>query len=124
MSEITRPSDARFAIQLVDRYLALHAARDLEGVLSVFSENATLEDPVGAPIRQGLEAIRNFYRGAHERNGRLAIERIGAVLACGDEVAAHVQVRPENPGDAGKVDVIYTLRLDKAGRIASLRAYF
>ena len=124
MSETTRPSDSRIATQLVDRYLALHAARDLEGVLSVFSENATLEDPVGAPKRQGLEAIRNFYRGAHERNGRLVIERIGAVLVCGDEVAAHVRVESEDPSEAWDAEVIYTLRLDKTGRIASLRAYF
>ncbi len=97
---------------------------DLEGLLSLFSGSAVVEDPVGAPVHQGLDAIRAFYRGAHERNGRLAIERIGTVLTCGDEVAAHIRVSPESPGDAMDMDVIYTLRLDKAGRIASLRAYF
>jgi steroid delta-isomerase len=110
--------------ELVDRYLALHAANDLEGVLALFADGARVEDPVGGPVFEGRDAIRGFYREAHRRNGRLAIELGGPVLVCGDEVATHVRARLASPGDSPTMDVIYTLRLDDSGRIVSLRAYF
>ena len=124
MTKIARHAEARVATKLLDRYLSLHAATDLEGVLSLFAKDATLEDPVGAPIHHGLAAIRAFYRETHSRIGKLDIERIGPVLTGGDEIAAHVRARLESPDDAPEVDVIYTLRLDDEGRIASLRAFF
>ena len=118
MPSATSPSE------LVDRYLAAHAATDLEGVLALFAEDATLEDPVGSPIHRGLAAIRAFYRDSHRTNGRLEIERTGAILVCGSELATHVRARFESPADSPTLAVIYTLRLDDSGRICELRAYF
>ena len=112
------------AAELVDRYLALHAATDLEGVLALFAKDAALEDPVGSQVREGSAEIRAFYRETHRRNGPLSLERVGPVLTCGSEVAVHVRARLENPDNSPTMDVIYTLRVDNSCRIASLRAYF
>jgi len=116
--------DPRTAEVLVERYLADHGATDLDGVIGLFSPDATLEDPVGAPILQGRAAIRTFYRESHARNGRLVFERVGPVLVGADEVAFHVRARLERDVDSRGMDVIYTLRLDPEGRIRALRAYF
>ena len=109
---------------VVERYLERHAACDLEGVMSLFAANAVLEDPVGSAPRRGVVAIRAFYAETHARNGRLEIERVGPALCGGSEVAAHIRARFAGPADAPWVDVIYTLTLDPAGAILTLRAYF
>lgn len=109
---------------LVSAYLERHAATDLDGVVALFAEDAWLEDPVGAPRIEGREAIRSFYRETHARNGRLIFERVGPVLVGGEERVCHVRARlardPVSPG----MDVIYVWRVDAAGRIRSLRAFF
>lgn len=113
------------AEDLVERYLARHGATDLEAVVALFADDATLEDPVGAPAVRGREAIRAFYRSTHARNGRLGFERIGRLLVAGDELALHVRARLEREPDSPGVDVIYTFRLDPGDlRIRALRAYF
>ena len=124
MTTALPPPDAEAVLALLDRYLERHAATDLEGVLELFGEGALVEDPVGSPVHRGAEAIRDFYRSTQARNGRLAIERVGPAIVCGDEVALHVRAGLVAQASQPPMDVIYTLRIDRDGRIASLRAYF
>lgn len=112
------------AAQRLAEYLERHAANDLEGVMALFARDAQLEDPVGAAPLCGSEAIRAFFRATHARNGRLALERVGPMLEGGDEVAAHVRARLLRVAGTDAVDVIYTLRVDRDGHIALLRAHF
>jgi steroid delta-isomerase len=118
MSAATEPG------AVLERYLEVHAAADLEAVLALFAEDAVVEDPVGSPVHAGREAIRQFYARTHRTNGRLRLERVGPALVCGREVAAHVRAAVPGQESAPEVDVIYTLNIDSAGRIATLRAFF
>lgn len=116
--------DPETAEQLVSTYLARHGETDLEGVVALFMEDASLEDPVGSRILRGRDAIRGFYRETHARNGPLVFERVGPVLVGGEEVAFHVIARlARDPGARG-MDVIYVVRVDCAGRICALRAWY
>ena len=116
--------DLSGAEAIVDRYLARHAATDLEGVLALFADDAIVEDPVGSPVRRGHPAIRDFYRETHARNGPLVFERIGPVLVGADEIALHVRARLARDVEAPGMDVIYLLGIEAARRIRSLRAFF
>ena len=109
---------------LVERYLDRHARCDLEGVMALFASDTVLEDPVGSDPHRGHAAIRAFYREIHERGVHLDIERLGPVICRGGEAAAHVRARYAKPPDSPRVDVIYTLTVDEAGLLRSLRAYF
>lgn len=105
-------------------YLVRHAANDLDGVIALFELDAVVEDPVGSPAHEGLEAVRAFYAGTHARNGPLRIERAGPSLFGGAELAAHVRAAIERPGAPPAMDVVYVLRISPRGRIASLRAWY
>ena len=109
---------------LVATYLECHGSNDLEGVIALFEEDATVEDPVGSPMHRGVGAIREFYRATHVSNGRMTIERVAAALVAGDELAVHVRAALDKPGSPPAMDVIYVIRLGASGRIASLRAWF
>lgn len=125
MTIAARPGlDRAAAEQLVSAYLDRHGATDLEGVVTLFADDAWLEDPVGSPRRQGREAIRAFYRATHARNGRLDFQRIGGVLVGGGELVFHVRARLSRDPGAEGMDVIYAVQVDDAGRICALRAWF
>ncbi|MCR9094291.1 MAG: nuclear transport factor 2 family protein [bacterium] len=105
-------------------YSERHARCDLAGVLALFAPDATVEDPVGAPGYVGLDAIEGFYSGTQARNGPMTIERAGALLVGGDELAVHVRAELEAAGAPPAMDVIYVIAVDEAGRIRSLRAWY
>jgi steroid delta-isomerase len=109
---------------LVEAYLGKHAVNDLEGVVALFEEDATVEDPVGSPIHHGVDAVRAFYAATHARNGPMAIERIGPALFGGEELVVHVRASLDKPGSPPAMDVIYVFRVADSGKIASLRAWF
>jgi steroid delta-isomerase len=117
-------SQPESAEALVTAYLEKHAANDLEAVIALFEEDATLEDPVGSPVRRGIDAIREFYAATHASNGPMAIERVGPVLLGGNEISVHVRAGLEKPGSPPAMDVIYVIRMGGNGRIESLRAWF
>ena len=83
---------------LVAQYLEKHGANDLEGVMALFEEGATVEDPVGSPIHDGVAAVRAFYGATHVGNGPMTIERVGPVLVGGDEFTVHIRAGLEKPG--------------------------
>ena len=48
-------------------------AGDLEGILALYADDATVEDPVGVDIQRGTAAIRAFYELAIASNAKLRI---------------------------------------------------
>ena len=49
----------------IDSYLAAFSAADRDAYLGCFAEGAWIEDPVGSPRREGLDAICTFWDEAH-----------------------------------------------------------
>ena len=120
MSNLSR----ELAERVFDAYVDRHARNDLEGVLALFAEDARVEDPVGAPPHEGRAAIEAFYAGTHARNGTMRIERVGALLVGGGELAAHVRAELDAEGSPPAMDVIYVMRVGEDERIRSLRAWY
>ena len=45
---------------VVQRYVAALNAGDLEGIVALYADDATVEDPVGSEPQRGIAAIRAF----------------------------------------------------------------
>ena len=45
-----------------------------EAVAALYAENATVEDPVGSPLRQGKPAILEFYKFSIATGAKLALD--------------------------------------------------
>ncbi len=56
----------------VQKYFTSISNRDLEGVVGLFAEDATVKDPVGTETNKGLTAIRAFYGKSIEMGATLA----------------------------------------------------
>ncbi|WP_280493898.1 nuclear transport factor 2 family protein [Nocardia farcinica] len=45
----------------IERYVELVGSGPTQGIVDLYTEDATVEDPIGTPLRRGHEAIREFY---------------------------------------------------------------
>lgn len=109
-------------IAAVHAYVAGFEAGDTEAIVALFAADATVEDPVGTPPKQGTEAIRQFYAQSVATGARL--ELLGDPRCAGDFVAFPFAVRLEWQGRKQVIEVIDTFRVDDHGKITEMRAFF
>jgi steroid delta-isomerase len=108
----------------IDAYIAAFSASDREGYLACFADDATLEDPVGSPRREGREAISAFWDETHAVPDRIELRPLGLRVVTGSEAAFTLEARPNLGGEDYVLDVVDVLTFDDTGRITSLRAFF
>ncbi len=111
--------------------MAAVEARDRQGWLALFAEDALVEDPIGPSAfdpegqgHRGLEAIAAFYDNVIAVNESVTFTIRQSIL-CGDEAANVGVIRIAFAGGgAVEVDGVYIYRRSPDDRIASLRAFW
>jgi len=107
-------------------------AGDRDAWLALFADDAVVQDPIGpSPFdpeghgHRGRAAIEAFYDTVIAPNDAVRF-RIGRSHAAGDEVANVGTISTTLPGGGGTVhtDLVITYRVDGAGKVAALRAYW
>jgi steroid delta-isomerase len=106
----------------VHAYVRALNAGDLDAVVALYADDASVEDPVGAAPQVGREAIRAFYRRSLSVPLVVALE--GPVRVAGSECAFAFSVSLTWEGKAMTIRPIDTFRFDGSGRIAQMRAFF
>jgi len=108
--------------QVVNDYVRCMSAGDWRGVVALYADNATVEDPVGSEAIRGIEAIAAFYQGTTASGVRL--ELAGPVRVAGGEAAFPFSAHLVWEGKPVRIDAIDVFKFDHQGKIASMRAYF
>jgi steroid delta-isomerase len=110
---------------------AVHA-RDRDGWLDLFADDAVVQDPIGpSPFdpdgtgHHGKEAIAAFYDSVIGPSDAISFE-IEQSYLCGDEVADVGVIRTTLAGGTHQAVVrgVYTYRSNGAGKLAALRAFW
>jgi ketosteroid isomerase-like protein len=123
------PPNAR---ELGIRSRAAVEARDREGWLDLFAEDAVVEDPIGpSPFdsegkgHHGRAAIAAFYDNVIAPSEAITFEILHSYL-CGDEVADVGIITTTITGGTHQAVVrgVYTYRTNGAGKLAALRAFW
>lgn len=107
---------------IVKGYLRALESGDVDAIVSLYAEDATVEDPVGSTPVVGHDAIRAFYAKAQDMYPRTRLN--GAVRVSGSECAFAFAVTVTYQGQRITIHPIDTFRFDAAGRITQMRAYF
>jgi steroid delta-isomerase len=111
----------------LQRYLELVARHDVEGVLSLFAESISVEDPVGGPPGThvvGREAVASFFRRGFARSRPRPALAGPIVTTAGDEAAMAFTLELQLGEERCELDVVDVVRFDAKGRIVSLRAFW
>lgn len=107
------------------KYLEGLTNSDLEQVVGLFADDATLQDPVGGDINlSGIEAIRAFY--AKSVTMGLIGKLQGDVRVAGNSVAFAFEMKITKP-EAGPelfFEAIDVFDLNDEGKIVSMKAYW
>jgi steroid delta-isomerase len=114
--------DAATIRATVDRYIGQFA--DRAAFLANFAEGAWIEDPVGTPRHEGIDAIGAFYDQTHGLSAEISLERTGPVRVAGGEAAFPFQARTVLGGGTFVIDIIDVMTFAEDGRIATMRAFW
>ena len=110
--------EAKDMTRVVEKYVEAFANTDMDIIRAMYASNARVEDPVGSPVHEGLDAICTFYEGAMKSGAKLALT--GTPRCAGNAVAFPFQVTM--PGLV--LDVIDVFEFDDNGKVASMKAYW
>jgi steroid delta-isomerase len=116
--------DAQQVQAIMARYVELVDAGDIDAIVALYAQDATVEDPVGQAPLHGIDAITRFYRqglGAM----KVSATRTGPVRAtlngCG---AMPFRVDMEWGGQPCSLHVIDVMEFDAEGKIRSMKAFW
>jgi steroid delta-isomerase len=105
----------------VEQYVALMTAGDAAGIAALYADDATLEDPIGAPLQHGREAILRWYQMSA---GKVKLELSGPIRVAGGEAAFPMTGTIGSASDPSYLDIIDVMKFDAQGRITSMRAFW
>ena len=111
--------------------MAMAEAKDRDGWLALFADDAVVEDPVGPSLfdpdgtgHHGIEAITAFYDNVIAMSESLKFT-ITRSIECGDEVANIGEIRITLPGNqVGTVQLANVYKVGPDGKLASLRSFW
>jgi steroid delta-isomerase len=106
---------------VLERYAKLLTAGDHRALAALYADDATIEDPIGAPLQLGADAIAKFYEASA---GKVTMKLTGPVRVAGREAAAPFRVLVGPEGQRSVIDVIDVMTFDDEGKITSMRAFW
>ncbi|MEV5649507.1 nuclear transport factor 2 family protein [Nocardia sp. NPDC052254] len=112
------PEQIRTAIR---RYLDAVATGTAKDIAALYTEDASVEDPVGSTPQRGRVAIEKFY-GAIESKTRST--ELQSVRIAGHQAAFGFRVSTEFDGRTTTVEPIDVMTFDEDARITSMRAFW
>lgn len=104
-------------------YVEAFNANDAARVTALFADNATVEDPVGTPVRRGRAEIDAFFGHATTVGARLELvapPRGSHANAATITFKVHIA----GPDGTAHIDVTDVMEFDAHGKIVSMRAYW
>ena len=110
--------DAAKKIEVVEKYIVAVSTNNLDLIREIYADNAVVEDPVGSPPKEGIDAILAFYKsfGAYG----VKLELTGSVKCTGNAAAF-----PFSAIIGPKVmEIIDVFEFNDEGKVVSMKAYF
>jgi len=113
--------------QAMQAYIDAFNRVDVDAIVALYADDATVEDPVGSPLKSGRKAIAEFYAYAIKSGAKL---KLSAPIrgSHGNSAAMAFDVELNMPqGDKtarAVIHVIDVMTFDDAGKFSSMRAFW
>jgi len=104
-------------------YIDFFNRGDAKAIADLYADDATVEDPVGSPLKAGKAAIAAFYEMSIKTGAKL--ELAAPIRAShGNAAAMAFDVRLNMPQGRAYIRVIDVMTFDDAGKFMSMKAYW
>jgi steroid delta-isomerase len=109
--------------QAMQAYIDAFNRVDPDGIVALYADAATVEDPVGSPVKHGKAQIDAFYKMAIKSGAKLSLA--APIRAShGNSAAMAFDVNLNMPEGRAVIHVIDVMTFDEAGKFASMRAFW
>lgn len=109
--------------QGMQAYIDLFNISNHAGIADLYADDATVEDPVGSPVKKGKAEIAAFYKMAVATGARLALA--APIRAShGNSAAMAFDVQLNMPAGKAVIRVIDVMTFNEAGKFTSMRAFW
>lgn len=117
------PETAR---KTMENYVKAWGSNDKALLLSLFTEDAILEDPVGTPAFKGTEGVAKFWDFAHIESDRQLSPKFEEIRVCADQAIFRftMQVRIPSKNQGLDLSIQEHITFAEDGRIKHLRAFW
>lgn len=107
-------------IEAVNAYVDRLGSGTAEEIVELFADGATVEDPIGAPIRTTREELIEFYSIITNLDSREASLRW--IKAAGDTAVFEFTLVTGTGGMSFEITPVDIMVFDEAGKVTSMRA--
>ncbi len=110
--------------QGMQAYIDTFNRADAAGIADLYADDATVEDPVGSPLKTGKKEIAEFYKMAVATGAKLKL--VAPIRAShGDSAAMAFEVELNMPEQGPMViRVIDVMTFNEEGKFTSMRAFW
>ena len=105
----------------VNRYLELLATGGADEITALYTDDATIEDPVGSDVRRGRGAVHQFYAAIENVSKETELVTL---RAAGNEIAFWWRMTVNAGGSRTRLEPISVMRFDADAKITSMRAFW
>lgn len=107
----------------MQEYVDAYNREDLEAIVGLYADDASVTDPVGSPTKEGKAQIRAFYEEALKTGAKLRlVAPIRASYAQSAAMAFDVELEWE--GQPSRICVIDVMTFNENGQFATMHAYW
>ena len=114
--------DYEIAKKACETYVRSLENSDLETLLELFADDASIEYPVGTDLREGKDVLRAFYSEACQGVAKASLS--GNPRLAGNEVAFPFNVIAGAPGEEIVINIVDVFRFNDEGKVVSMRAFW
>jgi steroid Delta-isomerase len=107
--------------QTVSRYLELVARGTADDIVTLYTAEATVEDPIGSDLRRGHDAIRDFYAGFQDAKKDTELLEL---RVAGNEAAFLWRLTLDGGASRTQITPISHMAFDEEAKITSMRAFW
>lgn len=113
--------------EAMQAYIDLFNKADAAGIADLYADDATVEDPVGKPLKKGKAEIAAFYQYAIKTGAQLKLA--APIRASQGNSAAmafdvNLTMPPDQGGARAVIHVIDVMTFNDAGKFSSMRAFW
>lgn len=107
----------------MQEYIDAFNREDLQGIVNLYADDATVEDPVGSELKSGKAEIEAFYKVALQTGAKL---KLSAPIRAshGNAAAMAFEVALNYQGKDMVIHVIDVMTFDGEGKYTSMKAYW
>jgi len=105
----------------VNRYLELLATGGADEITALYTDDATIEDPVGSDVRRGRGAVHEFYAAIENVSKETELVTL---RAAGNEIAFWWRMTVNAGGSRTRLEPISVMTFDADAKITSMRAFW